>query len=699
MDNQNLFTKSAFKMALHCPMQAYYSRNKEYENQSVNDEFLKSLAEGGFQVGAIAKIYGNVSDENDLGNLHGYDAPLGRTRELFGQDTVNIAEAAFQYRNCFVRADIIQKDGNNVNLIEVKAKSWETGKPFLKKDNESIDDKIWEYVYDVAFQKWVVSHALKELYPDQPFTVRAFLMLADKTKVNSIPKLNALFRIKKGPDGRTCAEPTPEAQAILAAEHEHVIVPFDVDKECDMIIEGRTGEQIKYMGKKFEDFVQEQSERYVKNEKVDQTLGAKCFKCPFTLSEEGKAALKKSGFVECWKEKAHFSDADFDRPLIKDLNGTGLTGKNSRDNWIKEHIYFISDITEKKYPSKSDGKPGLSTSERKWLHINSVKQGRNEPEILKDELKVEMQRWKYPLHMIDFETTASALPYHTNLRPYENIAFQFSHHIIKVDGTIEHAGQFLDIDSDGCPNFTFVRELKKQLEQDDGSVFRYSHHENTILNGIHEQLAASDEKDKDELMAFIKSITHGGERDMIDLCDIVKRFYWHPSMKGSNSIKQVLPAVLQSSSFLQEKYGKPIYGSTIKSLNYTADTAIALLTKDESGNVQNPYKVLPTLGEIEDAIIERLAKDGNLTNDQLTQLIGSSQDEDDGGFEEDTKINNGGLPLVVYRYLQTFPHDGATAGGVRVETIREALLRYCELDTMAMVLIWEYFAHECGIIS
>ncbi|MBQ7165855.1 MAG: hypothetical protein IJR93_02750 [Treponema sp.] len=130
-----------------------------------------------------------------------------------------------------------------------------------------------------------------------------------------------------------------------------------------------------------------------------------------------------------------------------------------------------------------------------------------------------------------------------------------------------------------------------------------------------------------------------------------------------------------------------------------ADTAIALLTKDESGNVQNPYKVLPTLGEIEDVIIERLAKDGELTNDQLTQLIGSSQDEDDGGFEEDTKINNGGLPLVVYRYLQTFPHDGTTAGGVRVETIREALLRYCELDTMAMVLIWEYFTHECGIIS
>ena len=708
-------------MALHCPMQAYYSRNKEYENQSANDEFLKSLAEGGFQVGAIAKIYGKVSKENDLENLKGYDEPLKKTRELFTQDTVNIAEAAFQYKNCFVRADIIQKNGRQVDLIEVKAKSWEAGKSFLKNDSNSVETEIREYVYDVAFQKWVVSHALKELYPDQPFTVRAFLMLADKMKVNTIPNLNTLFRIKTDSDGRTYAEPSPEAQAILAEEHEHVIVPFDVDELCDKIIGGTTGEQIEYMGKNFKEFVEEQSERYVKNEKVYQPLGAKCFKCPFTLSEEGKADHKKSGYVECWKEMAHFTDADFDKPLIKDLNGTGLTrGKNTKDNWIKNGIYFIPDITEDLYPPESDEKPGLSNKERKWVHIRSVKENRNEPVIFTDELKAQMQTWKYPLHMIDFETTASALPYHANLRPYENIAFQFSHHIIKEDGTIEHAGQFLDIIPGHFPNFDFVRELKRQLSSDDGSVFRYSHHENTILNGIHEQLAASDEKDKDELMAFIESITHkkdkrtqeivrSGDRDMIDLCDIVKRFYWHPSMKGSNSIKQVLPAVLQSSSYLQNKYGKPIYGSEIKSQNYTADTAIALLTKDESGNVQNPYKVLPHLGEIEDAIIERLAKDGDLEKEQLTQVIRSSTDEDDGGLDADTQINNGGLPLVIYRYLQTFPQspdpdndisfDKSIADKVHIKTISEALYRYCELDTMAMVLIWEYFAHECGIIK
>ena len=57
---------------------------------------------------------------------------------------------------------------------------------------------------------------------------------------------------------------------------------------------------------------------------------------------------------------------------------------------------------------------------------------------------------------------------------------------------------------------------------------------------------------------------------MVDMYELVKRFFYDPYTKGSNSIKQVLPAVLNSSTFLQEKYSKPIYGSIegIKSLNF-----------------------------------------------------------------------------------------------------------------------------------
>ena len=98
-----LFTKSAFKVALSCPWKLYYYRNpEEYANANQNDEFLESLAEGGFQVGELAKYYCHVDDDADLKDTLGYDASLKRTAELMKRDKVTIAEAAFRYGDLFV---------------------------------------------------------------------------------------------------------------------------------------------------------------------------------------------------------------------------------------------------------------------------------------------------------------------------------------------------------------------------------------------------------------------------------------------------------------------------------------------------------------------------------------------------------------------------------------------------------------------
>ena len=720
-DEKKLFTKSAFKIATHCPMQAYYYRNPDdYENQSATDEFLKSMAEGGFQVGELAKIYGEVPPENDLEGCFGYDEPLKRTRELFEQENVNIAEAAFRFGDCFVRADVVKKKGNTIELIEVKAKSWDPNNPFVNTPTRGanagknvVNSGIRDYLYDVAFQKWVVENALKIDYPNKTFTVRAYLMMADKSKVNTIPRLNSLFRIKKsvGSDGekRAHAEVVPEAIEILKNPHEHVLTPFYVDDECRLIIEGKTAEQADVLGMPFVPFIEEKSKWFVNNEKHYCLLGSKCFKCPFQLSEEGKAKGLKSGYEECWRNTAGFKDEDFEKPLLKELSGTGI----KRDDWIRSGIYFIKDVTEAVYPRKNDGTgAGWTINERKWVQIDRTNDGSKEPVILRDDLRAEMATWKFPLHMIDFETTNSALPYFEKQRPYEQVAFQFSHHVIYKDGRIEHKGQFLETRPGYFPNFDFVRELRDQLGEDEGSVFRYSPHENNILNAIREQLIASKEPDKAELVEFIESITHRGkkkkdghyehegERDMIDLCEIVKRFYWHPIMKGSNSIKQVLPAILNSGTYLQERYGKPIYGREIKSCNYTAESPLTLIVKNEAGEVQNPYKALPQLKEIQDELIGEIAAQGLWSKEELEQYVQSaSADEMDA--DEDTRINNGGLPLVLFRSFQALDPKvdwekaitaaNLSADAIKYNALRKGLLKYCELDTMSMVLIWEYF--------
>ena len=669
------FTKSAFKVALECPRQLYYYNNEKYENQNNDDSFLQSLAEGGFQVGELAKIYCDVNE--DIKSLD-YNTSLEKTKELLKEDSVNIAEAAFCYNNCFVRVDILKKNGNNIELIEVKAKSWTSDDSFTSKSKKSDENKIAsairEYVYDVAFQKWVVVNALKELYPGQRFNVKAYLMMADKGKIASIDGMNQYFRIVKE-NGRTKIERSSDA--VKLKEHEQVLTAFDVNELCDAIIKGETGEQEKLMGMKFESFVETMSDCYCNNKKAVTSLGTKCFKCPFDTS---KGSELLSGYKECWKDMAKFKDEDFEKPLVKDLWGSYV----NRDEFIKNGSYFLEGLKESNFKNTkiTDGlnhverkllQVGLATNNEKMLEpfLSCINDGIY---IDVDGLRDEMSKWKFPLHMIDFETTAVALPFYKGLRPYEQVAFQFSHHVIeKANGSyvVKHIGQYLNTQKGFFPNFGFARELKRQLEKDEGSVFRYSHHENSILRSIYEQLDKSNEKDKDELMCFIDSITHykndkkevRGERDMIDLCEIVKKYFYHPSMKGSNSIKVVLPAVLNSSKLLKYKYSKPIYGKDIISQNYNAGNAKVWISYDENGVVENPYKHLEPVSAFLD-----------LSEEEIRQYEDSLEES----------VSNGGAALAAYSKLQ-FSDDVESAA------LQEALLRYCELDTLAMVFIWEYF--------
>lgn len=683
---EKLFTKSAFKIALECPRKLFYYRNPDkYANADAEDEFLQALAEGGFQVGELAKIYCEVPVENDIKEKD-YATSLARTQELMQHQHVNIAEAAFRYGNLFVRVDVLKRDGHVIDLIEVKAKSWNPDVDLFVDDKDCVKSGIRSYVYDVAFQKYVVTQALKELYPDDTFTVRARLMMADKSKTADINGLNQLFKIKKV-GNQAEVERADNIDKVLAKSRVQVLTAFDVDELCDRVITGKTREQGKegfMLNMEFLDYVNAMAKYYCGNTPFpDIILGSKCFKCQF--QSDGNDG-KQDGYKECWRIAANFTDKDFEQPLIKDLWKQYVKS----DKWIKDGIYKMVDITEdmlKRHTNK--GKPGLDHLERKWLQIAMVT---GNQELLNDYasdildcgayldihgLREEMKKWKFPLHMIDFETTAVALPYYVGMRPYEQVAFQFSHHIIEktgIDGyTIRHAGQYLNNDVAKFPNFEFVRALREQLEHDEGTIFRYAPHENTILNAIRQQLVESNESDKDELITFIEEITHdsnnkreGGPRDMVDLWDVVKRYFYEPrEMGGSNSIKVVLPAVLNISQFLKDKYSKCIYGKEIPSQNIPSTDPIAWINIDATtGHVENPYHLLPSVSQLLD--LEGI-------NDDMLER------EDD-----DMTIANGGAALTAYNKLMF-------CDGTMSDALRTALLRYCELDTMAMVFIWEYF--------
>ncbi len=113
-------TKSRFKVGHDCPTKLYFLDDKKYGNAKEENAFLEALAEGGFQVGELAKLY--FEGGFDIDTLDRSEA-IARTNELLKRPNVIIYEAAFQCGQLFIRADILVKNGNDIDLIEVKAKS------------------------------------------------------------------------------------------------------------------------------------------------------------------------------------------------------------------------------------------------------------------------------------------------------------------------------------------------------------------------------------------------------------------------------------------------------------------------------------------------------------------------------------------------------------------------------------------------
>ena len=667
-------TKSLFKTALDCEAKLFYAKKRdEYPDQRIDDEFLQSLAAGGYQVGELAKF--RFCDDPYAAGITietlGYTDSLEQTdRRLKSTDRVVIAEAAFAFESFFVRCDIVIKQGKTLYLYEVKSKSWQRDRSIFKtgKNGEltGIDSEISDYVYDVAFQKWVVSNALKK----QGLSVRSFLLLADKDATATVDGLNQFFKIVS--DGtKTSVVPR---QGLTAKElGDDILLEVDTDQAAEWIFETpferQNGETMP-----FDDYLRFLADSYVKDRRIKTPVGAKCKSCEFDAIPGELNPGAKSGFRECWKLHARFCEADFNKPLTLDLWSRGFRGKN---NLIQSGKYFLTglceaDIEPKKVTPKQ--KPGMSPLERRLIQITKAAEKDTAPYLDREGLRAEMATWNYPLHLIDFETCTSALPFHRGRRPYEGIAFQFSHHILNRDGTALHAGQFISFEPGRFPNYDFVRELKKQLSADNGSIFRYHNHENTFLNIIHRQLALETREtvgDADELMSFIKSIAHPTKdmtpkwdvpsRDMIDLYDIVVRYYYPPQANGSVSIKSILPAAIHDSPMLREKYGKAVYGKNfpVKSLNF--DKKIWLT----AASGMNPYKTLPRVFAEYD-------------QEKLDSMV-ADMDE----------IREGGTAQKAYEKMQfsEIPVD-------QRELIRDALLKYCELDTLAMVMIVEFFISE-----
>lgn len=193
--------------------------------------------------------------------------------------------------------------------------------------------------------------------------------------------------------------------------------------------------------------------------------------------------------------------------------------------------------TSKKFEKYYEGKISFRDLQNENLNQKFLEQidfelNNLKPKIEKEAIKGLMDSLKYPLYFIDYETYQLAIPEVEGTKPYQQLPFQYSLHIIKEKGaSIQHKEFLAEIDDQNYIRH-FAESMIKNMPEN-GSVIIYNKAFEPVRNN---EIARMYPDLKDELERINSNI--------IDFMEPFKqRKYYTKEMHGSASIKAVLPAL------------------------------------------------------------------------------------------------------------------------------------------------------------
>lgn len=141
-----------------------------------------------------------------------------------------------------------------------------------------------------------------------------------------------------------------------------------------------------------------------------------------------------------------------------------------------------------------------------------------------------LQQAVQPRYFLDFETIGHAVPVWLGTRPFDQLPFQFSCHKVQRDGSTSHS-EFLDL-SGTNPSRACAEALLDSIGADGAVVAYNAGFEQGCIRALAEQFA--------DLAPRLLDV----ERRTVDLLPVVRQNYYHRDMRGSFSLKAVLPVLV-----------------------------------------------------------------------------------------------------------------------------------------------------------
>lgn len=171
--------------------------------------------------------------------------------------------------------------------------------------------------------------------------------------------------------------------------------------------------------------------------------------------------------------------------------------------------------------------PGFPLTPPQRAYVERVLAGA--PAIDRRAIARRLRELSFPIYFFDFETYAYAVPRFWGMRPYQQLPFQYSLHVLEADGTVRHM-DYLHMDGSD-PRAGLAHALVSHIGPTGSVVVYNARFERSVLRDLaHTQ------------PVYRQRLRSIGAR-LWDQLEIFERFYLDPRFEGSNSIKRVLPVL------------------------------------------------------------------------------------------------------------------------------------------------------------
>ena len=188
-----------------------------------------------------------------------------------------------------------------------------------------------------------------------------------------------------------------------------------------------------------------------------------------------------------------------------------------------------------------------------------------------DEIRNFTNGLNYPLYFLDFETIGPAVPIYDGSRPYQQLVFQYSLHIQETSTSETEHREYLAVPTED-PRIGFIEQLIHDCGSN-GDILVYNiGFERGKLNNLIEVFP----KYSNELSGIINRL-----KDL--MIPFQQKWYYTPEMRGSYSIKSVLPALVPELSYND---------LPIKEGGTASNTFLSMVNRTFEGDVEETRKQL-----------------------------------------------------------------------------------------------------------